>query len=272
MLHATDSVVMAAYGVQHSRQGSLRRYLDLQPDGSFVALLDETLVGFAAMIDYGRFAYVGLMSVHPALQKQGVGGALFTHCLSWADKRHCPTVLLDATSAGFPLYQRHGFVEEDQTIVFQQTRPVTLPHHLPEHVAILQDEEFSDVVSFDNPAFGAERSALLAAYRADDPQRVLVVRDASRHISGYLVAQARVLGPWVASTAGDAEQLLLHVLTLPFESAPSIFVSAGHSEAIVLLEQYGFTPQRSLSHMRKGQRAQRSRRQMLYGQTSLGLG
>jgi hypothetical protein len=180
--------------------------------------------------------------------------------------------LLDATPAGFPLYQSYGFVEEDQTIVFQQTRPVTLPPHLPGNVTVLRDEEFSEVVSFDTPAFGAERSALLAAYQADDPQRVLVVRDASRHISGYLVAQSRVLGPWVARTAGDAEQLLLHALMLPFESAPSVFVSAGHSEAIVLLEQYGFTTQRSLSHMRKGQPIQRSRQQMLYGQTSLGLG
>ena len=153
MLHATDSVVMAAYGVPHSRKGSLRCYLDLQPEGSFVAFLEETIVGFGAVIDYGRFAYVGLMSVHPALQKRGVGGALLTHCLSWADKRHCPTILLDATPAGFPLYQSCGF-----------------------------------------------------------------------------------------------------------------------SEAIALLEHYGFTPQRSLSHMRKGQPVQRSRQQMLYGQTSLGLG
>lgn len=202
MLHATDSVVMAAYGVPHSRKGSLRRYLDLQPEGSFVAFLEETIVGFGAVIDYGRFAYVGLMSVHPALQKRGVGGALLTHCLSWADKRHCPTILLDATPAGFPLYQSCGFVEEDQTMVFQQTLPVLLPPHFPGTVTVLLDEGFSEVVSFDTSAFGAERSMLLAAYRADDPQRVLVVRDASRHISGYLMAQTRVLGPWVARTAG----------------------------------------------------------------------
>ena len=145
-------------------------------------------------------------------------------------------------------------------MVLQQTRPTVLPHHLPDTVAPLRMEEFSEVVSFDTPAFGAERRA------------VLVARDVSGHMCGYLLAQAGVLGPWVARTVEDAERLLLHALALLFMSAPSVFVSAQHYHALELLERSGFTQQRRLSHMRKGQPVQRSRREMLYGQTSLGLG
>jgi hypothetical protein len=61
LLDATDTVVMAAYHLTHSRKDRLRRYLDLQPGGSFVALLDETVAGFGAVMDYRWFAYVGLM-------------------------------------------------------------------------------------------------------------------------------------------------------------------------------------------------------------------
>lgn len=272
MLDATNKVVMAAYTVSHSRKDSLRRHLDLQPDGSFVAMLDGTILGFCAVVDYGLFAYVGLMSVHPGMQKRGIGGALLEHCLSWLEKRRCPTILLDATPVGFPLYRRFGFVEEDQTIVLQQAHPVSWPHQLPGNVTTLEAEEFSEMVLFDATAFGAQRSALLATYYADDPQRVLIVRAADGHISGYLIAQASTLGPWVARTVRDAEQLLLSALTLSFEQVPNVFVSAHHHEALGLLERYGFTRQRSLSHMRKGEPIQQSRQEMLYGQASLGLG
>src|SRR5713226_3468052 len=44
LLDATDTVVAAAYHATYSRKDRLRRYLDLQPGGSFVALLDETVV------------------------------------------------------------------------------------------------------------------------------------------------------------------------------------------------------------------------------------
>lgn len=252
LLDATHAVVVVAYHATHSRKDRLRRYLDLQPGSSFVALLDETVVGFGAVMDYGRFAYVGLLSVRPDMQKRGIGAALLEHCLAWAHGRQSPTLLLDATPAGFPLYQRYGFVEEDQTVVLQQTRPAGLSLHLPATVTPLQMEQFSELVSFDTPAFGDERSAVLAAYRADDPQRVVVARDASGHLSGYLLAQADVLGPWVARTLQDAERLLQHALALPFRSAPSVFVSAQHQQALVLLERAGFTQQRRLSHMRKG--------------------
>jgi GNAT superfamily N-acetyltransferase len=272
LLDATDAVVMAAYQATHSRKERLRRYLNLQPDGSFVALLDETVVGFGAMMEYGRFDYVGLMAVRPDIQKRGIGAALLEQCLDWAHRRQCPTLLLDATPAGFPLYQHYGFVEEDQTVVLQQTRPAALPHPIPDTVAPLTREEFPEMVSFDTAAFGAERRAVLVAYCADDAQRVLVARDASGYLCGYLIAQADVLGPWVARTVDDAEHLLLHALALPFTGAPSVFVSAQHHQALAVLARAGFTERRRLSHMRKGQPVQRSRQGMLYGQTSLGLG
>jgi GNAT superfamily N-acetyltransferase len=269
---ATDEVIKAAYNIAHSRKESLHRYLALQPDGSFVVKDEGTIIGFGGAIDYGSFAYIGLMSVHPTMQKQGIGGLLLEHLMAWLDAHGCPSILLDASSAGAPLYKHYNFTEDDQTVVLQLTQHVPMSRQNPLGISLLSKEDITDVAVFDAPHFGAKRGGLLASYWVDDPQCAFIVRDGNGQLTGYLFAQPRTLGPWVASTVEDAERLLLHALTLPFESEPSVFVSTHHSDALRLLNRYGFSQQRTLSHMRKGKHVQRSRHTTLYGQASLGFG
>jgi GNAT superfamily N-acetyltransferase len=128
-LVATDETVRLAYNVPDSRKEPLQRYLTLQPDGAFVAKEHGNIVGFAAALDYGAFAYIGLMSVHPARQKQGIGHRLMEQLLSWLEMRNCPTVLLDATPVGFPLYQQFGFSEDDTTVVLRSAQPTLGSQH-----------------------------------------------------------------------------------------------------------------------------------------------
>jgi hypothetical protein len=91
-------------------------------------------------------------------------------------------------------------------------------------------------------------------------------------ITGYLIAQSNILGPWVADTKKDAERLLIYALSLPFKSGPSVFVSAHNENALSLFERYGFSQRRTLKHMYRGKEVKRSRSTTLYGQASLGLG
>ncbi len=271
-LEATDAVIMAAYQIQHSREESLRRYLALQPDGSFVAKHDGAIVGFGGAMDYGSFAYIGLMAVHPDVQQHGIGRLVLEQLLAWLDLRRCPTALLDATPVGAALYEHCGFIDDDHTLVLQRRQSIQLLQHLPQGVSSLSEQDLPAVVAFDTAYFGAERGALLTSYWADDPSRALVLRDASGQMTGYLIAQPATLGPWVTRTAESAERLLKHALTLPFESEPTVLVSAYHHDALRLLRYYGFSEQRGLRHMRKGKRVQRGRHTTLYGQASLGFG
>jgi GNAT superfamily N-acetyltransferase len=271
-LEATNAVVMAAFDVQSSRQEALRRYLALQPDGAFIAKENDSIVGFGAVMDYGGFAYVGLMSVHPGVQKRGIGRLILEQLLSVLDTRGCPTVLLDATPVGAALYEQYGFVDEDTTLVFRQTQPVQLSPVRAGGMFPLKNEDLPAVIAFDALYFGAERGNVLASYLADVPQRAFIVRDNEGKLAGYMMAQPAVLGPWLARSTEAAEQLLSHALTLPFESEPSVFVSAHHHDALAMLDRYGFRLQRSLRHMRGGQALPRARQTSLYGQISLGLG
>src|SRR5207302_10719641 len=131
-LDMTNEMLKAAYKVPQSRKESLYRYLAFQPGGSFVAKHDGTVVGFGGAMDYGPFAYIGLMAVHPGMQKRGVGGLILEHLLTWLDERRCPTALLDASPVGAPLYKRYGFTAEDTTVVLRLTQHVSLPHQLSE--------------------------------------------------------------------------------------------------------------------------------------------
>ncbi len=274
-LAETAEVVKAAYNAPHSRKASLQLYLTLQASqtgSSFVVRQNNGIVGFGGVVDYGPFAYVGLMSVHPSMQKQGIGARLLEQLLAEVDARGCPTALLDATPAGAALYKRYAFTEDDTTLVLQLTQHLSLPRHLPSCVSLLAEEDFPALVAFDTPYFGAERRVILAAYRANNPERVLVAHNVNGQITGYLIAQARVLGPWVARTPEDAENLLVHALTLYKEGEPEVFVSAHNSAALQLLTRCSFNQQRTLSHMRRGKAVERARQTALYGQTSLGLG
>jgi GNAT superfamily N-acetyltransferase len=272
-LDATNQVIKAAYNNPYGREETLRCYLALQPDGTCIVKEHGRVVGFGGAIDYGPFAYIGLMSVHPAMQRHGIGQLIMDSLLNWLAARGCPTALLDATPAGKPLYERSGFVEEDTTVVMR--RPMqsgSLPQKPLERVSILDEHDLPALVAFDTPYFGAERTALLTAYRLDNPRRVLVTHDDHGQITAYLIAQPFILGPWVSRTPEEAERLLASALALPFERDLNVFVSAQNADALDLLERHGFNRHRTLSHMRKGKPIQRSRATALYGQTSLGFG
>lgn len=271
-LEATDVVVKAAYNVAQSRKESLCSYLTFQSAGSFVAKDNDAVVGFGGVLDYGPFAYIGQMSVLPTVQKRGVGQLLLERLLAWLEARRCPTALLDATPVGEPLYRRNGFLEDDRTVVWQQNEHLLLPRHLPLGVSVLTEAEIPALIQFDAPHFGAERTQVLSTFCARYPQRVLVTHTSDGGISGYAVAQSHVIGPIVAQTQEDAERLLVHALALPFESKPSVFVSAQHADASHLLTRYGFAQQRTLGHMWSGKHIVRHRHTTLYGQASLGFG
>jgi ribosomal protein S18 acetylase RimI-like enzyme len=250
----------------------LRSYLTFDSAVAFVAKESDTVVGFGGVLDYGQFAYIGLMAVSPIVQKQGIGQLLLERLLAWLEVRSCPTTLLDASEVGEPLYRRNGFQEDDQTAVWQQVKHILLPRILPLGVSQLAEADVPALVQFDAPHFGSERAQVLAAFCTRYPHRVLMARATNGEITGYAIAQYHVIGPWVASTKDDAERLLVHALAMPFESKPTIFVSAHNTNALNLLTRYGFAQQRILSHMWLGKHIVRNRSTTLYGQASLGFG
>ena len=80
---AADKIVMSAFGQSESRLDEMRRYLEIQPDGWFVAEQAGLLLGMVGAVDYGAFAYIGLMVVWPEFQGRGIG-RLLNGAPAWA--------------------------------------------------------------------------------------------------------------------------------------------------------------------------------------------
>jgi len=269
-----DEMMKAAYKVSFSRRRELERYLSFQPKSHpLVASNDGELVGFGAALNYGPFAYIGLMAVSPKSQRRGVGGTILGRLLEWLDGIGCPTVLLDASYAGEPLYAKNGFTALDQTHVLRQTRKLELSRHVGSSIInVFSPEELSEICSFDAPFFGVDRKSLLRSYFGEFPSRTLLSRSNDHQINGFIVAQKRSLGPWVASDPIVAEGLLSRAMEFTFDEAPTVVVSALNEACLNLLFKNGFEITRSNRHMYKGKLVQRARSTAIYGQATMGFG
>lgn len=86
-------------------------FLDVNPDGCFVAECDGVVVGTVTTIVYeDRIAWIGMMLVDPVYRRQGIATRLMNHAVAWLG--HDITIKLDATPLGKTVYDRLGFVEE----------------------------------------------------------------------------------------------------------------------------------------------------------------
>ncbi len=271
-LEKIDPVLMAAYSRTSSFKSQLQRHLALQPDGWLVAESNGTLVGVVGAVDYGGFAYVGLMGVHPAFQRRGIGTVLMERLLAWLNEHSCCEVALDATPSGAPLYARHGFVEVEKSLVFHQQNTFAKHPGSSEPISVLRSSDLALLAAFDKSLFGADRRTVFATLLSELPNRAFAARNQAGQIVGYLFAQLQNLGPWAASTPEVAEALLLTVLPLSFDGTPRVLVPGSNPIAKTLLLRYGFKQQRTLSHMRRGGSARSGSRALIYGMTNFALG
>ena len=267
-------VLRLAFKVERDYRPILKQHLFLQPEGALVAKLDGRIVGFGAATIYGQFSYIALMGTHPDVQRQGVARLVLDSLIDWIQVSGCRTILLDASPAGQHLYEVSGFEAIDSTIVFRRERDAGTIPGAHRHTESPSDIDLPAVTSFDSPIFGADRSRYLEYLRNDLPGRFFVSHDREGRVDGYLVAQrTQTLGPWVASNADAAEELLSRCLNaVRFETHPEVFVSGSNTAATKILEDFGFKELRRLQHMRMGESVKRERATKIFGQSSLGLG
>jgi GNAT superfamily N-acetyltransferase len=226
------------------------RFLSASPEGCFVAEHHGDVIGTSATIIYeGRLAWIGMVIVDKQYRGQGIGIALLERAIRFLDSQRVPTMKLDATPQGKPLYEKFGFVSEYDIERWMLNR--TVKEHAMENGPI----SIEDILLIDQEIFGASRSGLLRSLAQEAPHLTLADQQEGK-ITGYsfgrLGSRADHMGPWVARNEDVAERLLNSFLLR--SSREFIFVDCLRLNpwAVPLVKARGFELSRPLTRMFRG--------------------
>ena len=230
-------------------------FIQRNPHGCRAAIDEDIkmIIGtFATVVYEDRFAWVGMVLVHPLFRGKGIGTQLFREALSLIAKP--VTVKLDATPAGRKVYQKFHF--QDEYEIIRMHRPPGLTQLTKEtFVRPMNQEDFEYVLRMDHLVFGADRRFILERNFREGPEYACVIE---RHgeITGFCMGRpghiADQLGPIIAQNKNDAMRLLSFMLTR-MGNKPLIVDAMKHTpEWINDLSALGFVETRSLIRMFRG--------------------
>lgn len=215
----------------------------LAPEGCFGIDADGALVSTTTLLCYGqRLAWIGMVLTKPNYRGRGFARALVAHALDVADSMGVKTIKLDATDQGQPLYQKLGFVAEGCIERWSRAGSANLP---------FVSGEFHSAQAFESDfvAFGADRTTVL--------QNLAKRSHVSIGTNGYLLARSgrttAYLGPCVAEDPGSAHALITGTLVASSSTGWSWDLLPQNVNAVALASELGFTRQRVLTRMRRGE-------------------
>ncbi len=233
-----------------------RIFLDL---GSAIGLVDGNgrLIATAATLPHaGRFAWISMVLVTPAQQRQGLARWLLRDCIERLTS-HRLVPVLDATPAGRSVYLGLGFNDAwGMRRLVCRARQAPLPQALVDGLTVrrLDAADRPQVIAYDASIFGAERGALLHRLAERLPEAALIAEHRGR-LAGFLLGRdGRVmnqLGPLAAESDQVARTLLAHAFAAAAFPV-AIDVPNRHAGLGDWLLTLGFIAERPLTRMVHG--------------------
>jgi len=209
------------------------------------------LVGTATAVDYsGELAWIGMVLVRGDRRRRGIARRLMEHALEWCDAREIPTVKLDATDFGRPLYLALGFEDEQLIERWGGTGEAG-------------ERTEAGVPDFALDAFGQDRRELLERLAS------MPGAESFETEGGFALtrsgANARYLGPLVAADRETARRLVKTAIRgRPGE--PYFWdLLPEHAGATELAGELGFVLKRRLVRMARPGGAVRSDAERMWG-------
>jgi GNAT superfamily N-acetyltransferase len=253
-----------------------RRFLDLEPEGCFVAELDGQPVGTTTTCVFGSVAWVAMVLVDATVRGRGVGKALMTHALRFLDDRGVRTVRLDATPMGQPLYEDLGFRKQYTLARYEGSSPTfragpptsSAPREQggersvsqavntagPGDVQAARPEYLETILRLDRGGTRTDRRKLLERLWQERPgdMRVICWGGAVGFLTSRPGSRAVQLGPCIATP--DAARLLLADACQRMGGAPIyIDVPTRNQDAVDWVLEARFSPRRLLMRMCRGE-------------------
>ncbi|MCA0457568.1 MAG: GNAT family N-acetyltransferase [Chloroflexi bacterium] len=134
-----------------------KQYIGWGGSGSFCLAFADEIVATAIALKYNqRLAWVGLVISDPDYQRRGFARRLMNHVMSYLEG--VESVMLDASVAGFPIYDKMGFQSLYKINAYCGTPQV---YELPSSVRAMTEADIEAVVSMDCKTHGIARPHII---------------------------------------------------------------------------------------------------------------
>lgn len=229
-----------------------RMLLDAGGD-NFVASLDGNDAGMVVSVPYQyHFTWIAMVLVDPDARRKGVGKSLMNKSIELALSKG--PVRLDATPEGFELYRTLGFQSEYELVRYIKSSEVTpVKQNRPASEAIaLRSDELGSIARLDAPIFGADRSSILQDMYKRNPDYAFSRKEngvIKAYCMGRSGSQFEHIGPIIADRTSFAADLLAAVMDPMASKNAVIDIPADKKNWIKVLEEHGFTRQRTFTRM-----------------------
>jgi GNAT superfamily N-acetyltransferase len=161
------------------------RFLELEPDGCFLAECNGSPAGTATTLVYdAALAWIGMVLVHPDFRRRGIGRALLERCLEHLCERGVRCIKLDATPAGKKVYDQLGFKAEWSLTRWERAGVHSQPTAPDSRVRSWRAADEQAFEPLDLAAFGVARRRLVPAL-ARQSLGAFVFESGPDKIAGY---------------------------------------------------------------------------------------
>lgn len=243
-------------------------FLINHPENKCIAATgDNKIIATTTAITFeNQLAWIGMVLVQESYRRKGIGKLVLNKVLEQLES--FPSVKLDATAIGQPLYEQLGFKEEYRIVrmINHSATPLYQPDH-HEGLVEITTGLIPEIVSVDEKIYGVRRQSLLQYLFNNSPDIAFAGYQQNKFKGFILGRRGRLfhqLGPIEASDLTLVKNLLNRTLTVLNGKPVIIDVPCKQEEIIGLLTDHGFTVQRYFTRMYKGSNGLQAETDILY--------
>jgi GNAT superfamily N-acetyltransferase len=240
---AVDVLRRAGFGTQVAR---LLEYPRRSPHGAILVAEgpDNGVIGVACCAAFATSGWIGALGVAPEARRRGLGSALTEAAVRWLRERGANTVLLYATEAGRPVYERLGFVAEERAVAWRGVAGAAPPLQLQR----LGDADRGRLRELDLATTGERRDAVLDSIH---PLAGVGASGGPHALAGYAIASPWGAGTAIAAMAPEIGVGLMAAATSG-PAAGTLIVPDGNLAALDALHAWRFVRLNDALRMRLG--------------------
>ncbi|AGW12852.1 GNAT family N-acetyltransferase [Megalodesulfovibrio gigas] len=243
------------------------------PDGFFIALVDDAPVGCVSAVQYGGvFGFLGFYVLLPAHRGKGYGLQLCTVAIDRLKRLQVPIIAADGVLAMLPKYEAYGFTRAYGNIRHEGPAGGTAPGD--PRLRPLREVDPQALLALDAAHFGAWREAFLRCWTNPAHGEGLAWVEDGR-LTGYGVVRPCVrgwkIGPLFAPHPEAAEALYLGLRALACGGPVYLDTPVPNAAALALAARHGMRPVFETARIHLGP-PQILPLERIYGVTSFELG